>query len=108
MSARPKEASGLAHPVFIPPRTRAELRSPAPVGQRHEQMKKVVLPLLGAGLAPEAVFVQLRRTYGPDVSDGEINDLISWAASRNPQPCRQNYKRGSARSSRVSLQPQRV
>jgi hypothetical protein len=41
---------------FIPPRTRAELVSPAPHGQRHEQMKKIVLPLLGAGLTPEAVF----------------------------------------------------
>jgi len=72
---------------FIPPRTRAELSSPAPPGQRHEQMKKVVLPLLGAGLKPEAVFVQLRGTYEPDVSDREIRDIITWAALKNPQPC---------------------
>jgi hypothetical protein len=72
---------------FIPPRTRIELSSPAPRGQRHEQMLKLVLPLLGAGLTPEAVFVQLRGTYEPAVSDREIQDIITWAASRNPQPC---------------------
>jgi len=72
---------------FIPPRTRIELSSPAPCGQRHEQMLKLVLPLLGAGLTPEAVFVQLRGTYEPDVSDREIRDIITWAALKNPQPC---------------------
>ena len=48
---------------FIPPRTRAELASPASQGHRHEQMKRLVLPLLGAGLTPQAVFIQLRETY---------------------------------------------
>ena len=72
---------------FIPPRTRIELSCPAPRGQRHEQMLKLVLPLLGAGLTPEAVFVQLRTMYEPDVSDGEIREMITWAALKNPQPC---------------------
>jgi len=72
---------------FIPPRTRAEIASPAPRGQRHEQMKKVVLPLLGAGLTPEAAFVQLRGMYEPDVSDREIREIITWAVSKDPQPC---------------------
>ena len=72
---------------FIPPRTRIELSCPAPRGQRHEQMLKLVLPLLGAGLTPEAVFVQLRGTYEPDVSDREIRDIITWAVLKNPQPC---------------------
>jgi hypothetical protein len=72
---------------FIPQRTRAELSSPAPRGQRHEQMKKVVLPLLGGGLEPEAVFVQLRSMYGADVNDREIRNLITWAITKNPQPC---------------------
>ena len=49
---------------FIPQRTRAELSSPAPPGQRHEQMAKVVLPLLGAGLEPQAVFVQCAACMG--------------------------------------------
>jgi hypothetical protein len=77
---------------FIPPRTRAELQSPAPTGYRHDQIKKLVLPLLGAGLAPDAVFLQLRGMYGPDVSDREIHDLITWALSKNPQPCGHNWK----------------
>ena len=50
-------------------------------------MLKLVLPLLGAGLTPEAVFVQLRGMYEPDVSDREIRDIITWAALKNPQPC---------------------
>jgi hypothetical protein len=72
---------------FIPPRTRAELSSPAAPGGRHEQMLKVVLPLLGAGLEPEAVFVQLRAMYDGSVSDREIRNLIEWALQKNPQPC---------------------
>jgi hypothetical protein len=72
---------------FIPPRTRAELQTPSPPGYRHEQIKKLVLPLLGAGLTEEAVFWQLRAMYDPDVSNREIRDLITWAASKNPKPC---------------------
>ena len=61
---------------FVPPRTRAELSSPAPPGGRHGQMLKLVLPLLGAGLSGEAVFVQLRSMYDGSVSDREIRNLI--------------------------------
>ena len=50
--------------------------------------------LLGAGLTPEAVFVQLRGMYEPDVSDREIRDMITWAALKNPQPC--GYSRKTA------------
>lgn len=71
---------------FIPPRTGAELASAAPRGQRHEQMKKLILPLLGAGLTPDAVFVQLRAMYEPDVGAREIRDIITWGAQKNPQP----------------------
>ena len=78
---------------FIPPRTRTELSSTAPRGQRHEQMMKLVLPLLGAGLTPDAVFVQLREKYDADVTDREIRDLINWAVSKNPQPCRYSQQR---------------
>jgi hypothetical protein len=72
---------------FVPPRTRAELSSPAPPGGRHGQMLKLVLPLLGAGLSGEAVFVQLRSMYDRSVSDREIRNLIEWASAKNPQPC---------------------
>jgi hypothetical protein len=75
---------------FIPPRTRAELSSPAPPGGRHEQMLKLVLPLLGAGLTGEAVFAQLRAMYDGSVSDREIRSLIEWAIAKNPRPCGYN------------------
>jgi len=97
-------------PPFIPRRTRAELASPAPRGQRHEQIKSVVLPLLGSGLSPGAVFVQLRSMYEPDVSDHEIRDLIGWAVSKGPWPC--GYSRNVCARKIPCLQrspkPQRV
>jgi hypothetical protein len=99
-----------ATPETIPPRTRAELASPAPVGRRHNQMKTVVLPLLGAGFTPDAVFVQLRGMYGPDVSDREIRDVIAWAESKNPQPCGHSSKDGnySAQNFQRLARPERV
>jgi hypothetical protein len=92
-SAAKREFSGQCIEPVIPPRTRAELASPAARGHRHEQMKTLVLPLLAGGLSPEAVFAQLRGMYAPDVSDHEIRDLIAWAAAKNPQPCERDSKR---------------
>jgi hypothetical protein len=92
---------------FIPPRTRAELSSPAPRGQRHEQMKKIILPLLGAGLTPAAVFVQLRGMYDRDVSEREIRDIIAWAVAKNPQPCG-TTRDDNARNSPLAILPKRV
>jgi hypothetical protein len=89
---------------FIAPKTRAELASPAPPGQRHEQIKKIILPLLGAGLTTEAVFAQLRSMYDSDVSDKEISDLISWGVSKNPQACVNN----AGRSLHVPAKPKPI
>src|SRR5260370_11457718 len=101
--------SALREP-FIPPRTRAELVSPAPPGQRHEQMKKIAVPLIGNGLTPEAVFAQLRSMYQSDVTDREIHDLIAWGYSKNPQPSGYDYKvhAHNAQPSRVLTKPERV
>jgi hypothetical protein len=74
--------------LFIPPRTRDEIRSPAPVGQRHEQAKRIAISLKGQGLNPEAIFAQLRGMYEDDFSDDEIAGLITWVTGKNPQPCR--------------------
>jgi hypothetical protein len=93
---------------FIPPRTQAELASPAPRGQRHEQMKVLVLPLLGNGLTAEAVFAQLRSMYDSDVSDEEIRNIIDWAASKNPQPSGYNQKIHNARPLQMPVKPQPV
>jgi hypothetical protein len=50
-------------------------------------MKRVALPLVKSGLVQEAVFAQLRSMYESDVNDREIEDLIKWAVSKNPQTC---------------------
>jgi hypothetical protein len=57
-------------------------------------MKKIILPLLGAGLTTSAVFVQLRAMYDKSVTDHEINSLIAWANAKNPQPCRATHDQG--------------
>jgi hypothetical protein len=95
---------------FIPPRTRAELVSPAPRGQRHEQMKKIAMPLIGNRLTPEAVFAQLRSMYQSDVTDREINDLIAWVCSKNPQPSGHECKARAynAQPSRTPIKVERV
>src|SRR5215470_17322495 len=95
---------------FIPPRTRKELASPAPPGHRHEQIKNVVLPLLGSGLSVEAIFVQLRGMYAPDVPDREIHNLIEWAASKNPVPCGHRWNAGNCGIQSLSreIRPERV
>jgi hypothetical protein len=73
-------------------------------------MLKLALALLGAGLTPAAVFVQLRDMYEPDVSDREIRDIIAWAASKNPQPCGHLRKIGnfSTRNPLRLATPQRL
>lgn len=87
----------------IPPKTRSELANPAPEGQRHEQMKKIACSLAGQGFCGEAIFSQLHGMYDPDVSDREIQDVISWALGKNFQPCRKYNPRGRL----PSTQPQK-
>jgi hypothetical protein len=93
---------------FIPPKTRAELSSPAPQGQRHEQMKKIILPLLGEGWVPEAIFAQLRSMYDESMSDREIRSLIDWAIEKNPSPCIRSWTPRGARDFRPVTLPERV
>ena len=94
---------------FVPPRTRAELSSPAPPGGRHGQMLKLVLPLLGAGLSREAVFRATALDVGPNVSDREIRNLIEWASAKNPQPCGWKPVGGGVRNFRPApALPERV
>jgi hypothetical protein len=71
-------------------------------------MKKVVLPLLGAGLALEAVFAQLRSMYDESVTDREINDLIAWAVTKNPQPCGTTHERHDVKTLHQVISPERV
>jgi hypothetical protein len=67
---------------YIPKKTVIELATPASVGNRHNQIVRLALPLLAAGLSPEAVFTELRGNYAHDVTDREIQDVIRWASTR--------------------------
>ena len=95
---------------FIPPRTRDEIQNPAPEGQRHEQALRIAMSLLGQGVNTAAVFAQLRGAYKDDMSDHELNEIIKWAASKNPQPCGYSpYPTNiNARSFRQPILPERV
>lgn len=81
--------------TYIPPKTEWELKNPAKPGQRHQQMLKVALSLLSNGIHPEAVFIQLRKTYASDVTDQEIWDVIEWAEKQDLQPSGYAPQRGT-------------
>jgi len=91
---------------FIAPRIQVELRSPAPIGQRHEQAKRIVINLIAQGLSPNAVFCQLRSMYAPDVTNTEIRNLIAWAVSKNFRPSLGQHIH--PRVAQVTAEPQRV
>jgi hypothetical protein len=83
---------------FIPRRTRVELASPAAPGGRHEQARRIIFSLVAQGFCGDAVFVQIRRMYGPDFKDAEIWNLIKGAQRKNPSPSdyRNRYHNSSA------------
>jgi hypothetical protein len=60
----------------------AELKNPAGDGDRHSQMKRIIVPLFEMGLSDEAIFAQFRGMYEGDVKDSEIKSLITWAKRR--------------------------
>jgi hypothetical protein len=60
----------------------AALKNPANSGNRHSQMKSVVISLFEIGLSDAAVFTQFRGMYGADVKDSEIESIIAWAQKR--------------------------
>lgn len=70
----------------IPPATAAKLATPYPEGTRHQAALEIAIPLLGSGLPPAAVFATLRSKFPADVSDRELQDVVSWSARLNPQP----------------------
>lgn len=91
--------------LHIPARTRQELASPAPVGQRHAQIVKIVASLVGQGFSPDAVFAQLRGMYAVDVPDREITDAIRWASDKSFTPCapRSQYRKAITSKSKTPL-----
>src|SRR5580700_8258875 len=79
--------SQLTPQLWIPPKTRAKLETPAAPGGRNHQMVETVLSLIAQGFFPDAIFAQFRSMYSQDVTDGEIRMVIEWGLAKNPQPC---------------------
>src|SRR6185436_8210175 len=71
---------------IIPPATQRLLNEPVPEGQRHTAAKKLAVSMLGNGLSPNAVFVQLREKFDDGVPDSELRSLIANIAKKNPTP----------------------
>jgi hypothetical protein len=58
---------------------RRELEHPAPIGQRHAQIVRLVPLLRAAGFSSSEIFFRLRANYSPDLPDSEIFAVIKWA-----------------------------
>ena len=70
--------------INIPPSTAREIANPVASGHRHTQAVNIAISLIGQGIAPAAVFAQIRSMYGDDVPDKELEDVVQWAAKKNP------------------------
>lgn len=72
--------------VFIPPKTLAEMNGHHAPGERHAALFKIAIPLIGNGLSPESVFIELRNRFDAEKTDKEIRDVISWCCDKQPTP----------------------
>ena len=65
---------------------RRELATPAPVGQRHAQIVRLVALLRAGGFSPSEIFFRLRANYdAASLPDTEISAVIGWAERKIPQ-----------------------
>jgi KaiC/GvpD/RAD55 family RecA-like ATPase len=71
---------------YIPPATAAKLNGQIPKGTRHQAALEIAFSLIGNGLSPNAVFQTLRDKFEADVSNSELEKVVSWAVSQNPSP----------------------
>lgn len=72
---------------FVPRKTVEEMNALHPPGTRHAALFTIGMSLIGQGFSHDAVFTQLRATFDAEKTDKEIRDVVSWCASKNPQPC---------------------
>lgn len=79
---------------FIPRATAEKLLTEFPLGTRHKAKVDIAVPLIANGMAPAAVFMQLRAKF-PDAKDREIEDVIKWVVSQNPTPTNGSGYRGN-------------
>lgn len=92
-------------PPIIPPATQRLLATEIPKGERHTAAKKLAVSMLGNGLSPSAVFVQLREKFEKDVTDDELNSLISNIAGKHPTPTVYKDRKGSEGSGQSWKRP---
>lgn len=83
--------------LFIPQKTAEKLAEVQPVGGRHHAALQIAMSLIGNGFSPTAVFVQLREKFPPEKTDKELQDIISYAVSKNPTPSGLGGPTGAAR-----------
>ena len=99
----------MADAPYIPRATQAELNNPAPEGDRHHQAVKIACSLAGNGHNAGQIFEDLRKTYPADLSDDELKDIATWAASQNFQPSHVRTKHsehgGNGSTSTTTLDP---
>lgn len=70
---------------YIPQKTLEALAATHPEGTRHSAKIQIAIPLLGNGLPASAVCATLREKF-PAASQHEIEAVVNWCASKNPQP----------------------
>ena len=71
---------------MIPPATVGKLQAQVPVGQRHETAKDIAISLMGNGLSAAATFAELRSKFEPDVTDRELQNIVSWVEGKSWKP----------------------
>jgi hypothetical protein len=88
---------------------RRELENPAPVGQRHAQIVRLVPLLRADGFSNSQIFFRLRANYDPDLPDSEIFAVIKWAERNIPvrgkndfYPIKNNLRKNPFRPEKIS------
>lgn len=66
----------------IAPATAAKIAENTPKGQRHQTAKEIAVSMAGDGNSEMEMFSVLRGKFEPDVTDGELQNIVVWAAQR--------------------------
>lgn len=75
----------MASEPYIPAKTLEKLNGSHPEGTRHKAKIDIAIPLIGNGMAPDAVAAQLKAQF-PNASEKEINGVVQYAVRINPAP----------------------
>jgi hypothetical protein len=75
----------------------SELANPAGPGERHSQMKALIMPLIEIGFSDPAIFSQFRGMYDNDLEDSEIESVIKWGRNRAENDSKPFTRKSSAK-----------